>query len=179
MTNTGETGTAMLDGRRFGIVLFLLALLFSGRAAAEGVSVGLSLEFIDQASTEAVDGGFGLQAGYEFRATENWDYGVEFHYFDGWTKESELNDEFDLMFRSFGLSATARPHNWPLTFRAGVVNASYKTIYTSQSDTGYSYGFGLVIGEGNVRLHLLDYDRYKIGSESFNSYAISLMLFGY
>jgi len=166
------------QARVFGVVLFVLVALLPGRVAAQGVSVGLSLEFIDQASTEALDGGFGLQAGYEFRASEHWDYGLEFHYFDGWTKESELVDEFDLSFRSYGLSATARPHNWPIMFRAGLVNAKYKTIYTSQSDTGYSYGFGIVIGDDKLRLHLLDYDRYEIGSETFNSYALSLVLFG-
>jgi hypothetical protein len=98
-----------------------------------------------------------------------------------------------MAFRSNALYLTARPRHealrW-LQLKAGVVNANYKIAeYDSATgtvvvrsdrsgETGLALGLGLVFGSDKVRFHLLDYQRYSFGGESFDALSISLMVLG-
>jgi hypothetical protein len=162
--------------------LTVLILIFSSPVYAGSLILGLNLEFIDgQFDEEAFDGGFGIQAGYEFKETKNWQYGFLFEYLDGWNSEKNLTYKGEMMYKSKSLFATARPRDWPLVFKAGIVNADYKVVlqdntinYRSVSDTGYAYGIGLSFGNENYRVNVLDVKKIHIGNDSFLSYGITL-----
>jgi len=162
------------------LLLTLLATLFSP-AFAGSIILGVNLEFVDgRFNDEAFDGGWGLHLGYEFKEWKKWQFGAMFEYMDGWYDPEDLEIAGEMMYDS------ARPTNWPLLFKAGIVDADYRVLqqdftqdFRDVSDTGYAYGVALVFGNENFRLDLLDIKRIKIGSDTFTSYGISLgVLFG-
>ena len=165
----------------------MLLLFLSNPACSGTVILGLNLEFIDSRfNDEGFDGGFGIHAGYEFKEWKGWRFGGLFEFMNGWNNEDDLTTAGEMMYESKSLFATARPNNWIIMFKAGVVDADYKILeetltqnFREVSDTGYAYGIALVIGGDTLRLELLDYKRVKIGSDSFDSIGISLgVLFG-
>jgi hypothetical protein len=162
-------------------------VLICNRADAGAFILGLNLEFIDSRfNDEGFDGGLGLHAGYEFKDWHNWHFGGLFEYMNGWYSKDELESVGEMKYDSKSLYATARPHNWPLMLKAGVVDADYSVLlddtsrkFRDVSNTGYAYGISLVIGNERFRLDLLDYKRVKVGHDTFDSYGISLgILFG-
>jgi hypothetical protein len=168
-------------------LLFMLLSAITSPVYAGAIILGLNLEFIDaRFNEEGFDGGFGLHAGYEFKEWHDWNFGGLFEYMNGWYNREDLEIAGEMMYDSKSLFATARPRNWPLMFKAGVVDADYKVLqqdmtqnFREVSATGYAYGVSLVLGNKNFRLDLLDYKRVKIGSDSFDSFGISLgILFG-
>lgn len=152
----------------------LLALALSPQLKAGDLDLGLGLAFIDSSGGDALDLGWDLQLGYEFWQQEAWNIGLQLQLTRGITAESEVDDENDLYYSSNALYLTARPENWWLHFKAGVVQADYRMMTTGGSHTGYGLGAGLVIGSDNFRVHLLDYQRVRLGSESFDLYTISI-----
>jgi len=84
-----------------------------------------------------------------------------------------------MVFDSQAIYVTARPKNWFLHFKAGVVKADYKTAVEDINDTGLALGVSLVLGSGTLRFHLLDYQHYKIGGDSFNSVSVSVAVLLY
>lgn len=172
-------------GLRCGLLLLLVTVytpIYAG-----GLLLGADLKFVDgDFSDEAFDGGLAMQVGYEFNEQGNWKYGILFETLNLWNDEEDLVRAGEMMYDSKSLFATARPTNWPIIFKAGIVNADYKILlqdytqnYRDESNTGYAYGIGLVTGSETFRFNLLDYKRIKIGGESFTSYGISVLIFAY
>ena len=156
-------------------------------AMAGAIILGINLEFVEaRFNDEGFDGGLGIHAGYEFAQWKNWHFGGLFEYMDGWYNQEDLDTAGEMMYKSKSLYATARPHKWPLVFKAGIVKADYKVLledmtqnFRDVSDTGYAYGIALALGNENFRLDVIDIKRIHIGDDSFNSYGISLaILFG-
>ena len=164
--------------------LCLLLNLFS-EARAGGLDLGVGLGFVDAADADGFDGGWDLQAGYEIKKTELWNFGAQVHVISGWTTRSDVNEDKEygetdstaMAFDSQAVYLTARPENWWVQFRAGLVHASYYTVEQDEDGFGVAAGVGLVIGSDKIRLHLLDFDRYQIGSDGFNIYSISIGIF--
>lgn len=172
---------------RFKNLLFMLFLVVCPPVYSGAIILGLNLEFIDsRLNEEGFDGGFGLHAGYEFKDWHRWHFGGLFEYMNGWYNRDDLSTAGEMMYDSKSLYATARPHDWPLMFKAGIVDADYSILqedmtqnFREVSDTGYAYGISLVFGNESFRIDLLDYKRVKIGNDSFDSFGISLgILFG-
>lgn len=167
--------------------LVLLCLLTAAPALAEGFDLGVGLGFVNH--RHGFDGGWDVQVGYEFKQTERFNIGAQWQMLRGWTSEDSLGTEEGMSFRSNALYLTARPTHrgfrW-LQFKAGVIHADIKIAefdYTAggvriRSDqngsTGVGAGLGVVLGSDSLRLHLLDYQRYLIGGESFDAFGISL-----
>jgi hypothetical protein len=156
---------------------------------AEGVDIGAGFGLVSQ--QHGFEGGWDIQAGYEFKETEHFSLGAQWQWYKGWTSESRLGDVEGMAFSSNALYLTARPRHealrW-LQFKAGVVNANYKiaeydgaagtvVVRSDRSgETGLALGLGLVIGSDKVRLHLLDYQRYSFAGESFDAFGISMVV---
>ncbi len=160
-------------------------------ALAEGVEIGAGFGIISH--QQALEGGWDIQVGYEFKEREHFSLGVQWQWYKGWTSESRVGEEEGMAFRSNALYLTARPKHeslrW-LQFKAGVVNANYKIAeYDSNAgavvvrsdrsgETGLALGLGLVFGSDAVRFHLFDYQRYSFAGESFDAFSISLTVLG-
>jgi len=177
----------LMENLRVKNLFVMLFAVFASPLYAGAIILGLNLEFIDaRFNEEGFDGGYGIHAGYEFKEWESWHFGGLFEYMNGWYNREDLEIAGEMMYESKSLYATARPRNWPLMFKAGVVDADYNILrqdatqdFREVSGTGYAYGAALVIGNEYFRLDLLDYKRVKIGSDSFDSFGISLgVLFG-
>lgn len=163
----------------------MLLLLLSNPAYSGAVLLGLNLEVVESRFTEeGIDFGFGVHGGYEFKDFHNWHFGALFEFMNGVLEKDDLTNDGEMNFKSKSLFATARPRDWPIIFKVGVVDADY-TILTDSvtqnfrevSDTGYAYGVALSFGGDAFRLDLLDYKRIKIGNDSFDSYGISIFVF--
>lgn len=172
----------------FKFVVLLIMLLVLGcvsiRASADNgaVILGLNLEFTDgEFSDEAFDGGWGIHMGYEFKSWKRWKFGGLFEYMNGWYAKEDLEVAGEMKYDSKSLYATARPENWPIMFKAGIVDADYSVLrqtgtrdFRDESDIGYGYGVALVLGSEQIRVDLLDVKRIKIGSDTFTSYGITI-----
>jgi hypothetical protein len=168
-------------------LLFMLFSVITSPANCGAIILGLNLEFIDaRFNEEGFDGGFGLHAGYEFKDWKSWHFGGLFEYMNGWYNREDLESAGEMMYDSKSLYATARPRNWPLMFKAGIVDADYNVLQQDMTqdfrevhETGYGYGVSLVFGNDKFRIDLLDYKRVRIGSDAFDSFGISLgVIFG-
>lgn len=168
-------------------LLFTTLLAICKPALSGAIIIGLNLEFVDaRFNDEGFDGGLGVHAGYEFKEWKSWHFGGLFEYMNGWYTEEDLVVAGEMMYESKSLYATARPRNWPLVLKAGIVDADYRVLEESMtqnfrdgSGTGYAYGIALALGNENFRLDVIDIKRIHIGGDSFNSYGISLgILFG-
>lgn len=170
------------------LMFSLLFLIFNSfyEARAGGFDIGAGLGFADSGNTEALDGGWDLQVGYEMIETEDWNFGAQFHLIKGFTSEGDVKEERLLYsgsdntdstimaFDSQALYLTARPDNWWLQFKAGIVHGDYHTVDKDASKMGAALGLGIVVGSEDFRLHLLDFHRYQFGGDSFNVYSISI-----
>ena len=121
------------------LVCIALSLILSSfsEIRAEGLDFGFGVGFVDSDNTEAFDGGLDLQVGYEMIETEDWNFGAQLHLIKGVTSESDVEDErlvysgYDttdstvMAFDSQAFYLTARPENWLLQFKAGIVHADY------------------------------------------------------
>jgi hypothetical protein len=167
---------------RFVLIALFLTFGTCFSAWAGSFNAGVGLGFADSRQTEGFDGGWDLQFGYEMNTTQHWDFGAQFHLIRGWTTKGDVNEEKAygyedstvMAFNSEALYLTARPKNWWILFKAGLVHADYHTVTKDVSDTGLALGVGIVLGSDLLRLHLIDYHRYIIGSEHFDIYTIAI-----
>lgn len=165
-------------------VFFIILMGICSPAFSGSVILGVNLDFVDgKFSDEASDLGLGIHVGYEFQEWKNWQFGALFEYLDGWNNQEDLNITGEMMYDSKSLYATARPNNWPIMFKAGIVDADYKVLQQDitknlreVSDTGFAYGGSLVLGFENFRIDILDVKRIKIGSDTFTSYGITIVI---
>jgi hypothetical protein len=163
-------------------VLFIILMGIWCPAFSGSIILGANLDIVDgRFSDEANDLGLGFHAGYEFQEWKNWQFGALFEYLDGWNDQENLNITGDMMYDSKSLYATARPNNWPIMFKVGIVDADYKVLQQTVpqdirevSDTGYGYGVSLVLGSETFRFEILDVKRIKIGSDTFTTYGITV-----
>ena len=88
--------------------------------------------------------------------------------------EDDVDNEGALKYSSNALYFTARPENWWVQFKGGVVQVEYQTLVKNENNTGYGLGMGVVLDYGNFRIHLIDYQRLTFGSDSFNVYTMSI-----
>jgi len=161
--------------------LFAAALLLgfslayiSQHARADSFDFGAGFGFADSPSSGAFEGGWDVIAGYEKHAPDGWNIGAQLHYIKGWTDKNSDFIDTRMYFQSTALYLTARPENWWLQLSGGVVSAEYKSLAMAGSGTGLAVGAGVVLGDGNLRLHVLDYHRYMIEGQIFNVYSISI-----
>lgn len=168
------------------ILPLILLLALSHPAYAGAIIIGINLDFIQSRfSDEGFDGGLGVHAGYEFKDLKDWHFGGLIEVLNGWNTQENLYTAGEMMYRSRSLFATARPSDWPIMFKAGLVDAEYKVLEESiagkylreENSTGYAYGVALVLGNDNFRLNALDYKRIKIGSDTFEAFGITLRVF--
>jgi hypothetical protein len=171
----------------FSLALILCLALGPGLSPswAGSVDVGLGLGFANSNDSAGFEGGWDLMGGYEWRATQDWNLGGQLHLIRGWTDKSMFNEypsDTIMYFKSAALQATARPkHEWLgwLQFKAGLVNADFKTLEMEGSGTGLAMGAGIVIGGDTLRLHLLDVEQYWVGGHRFTTVTISVgVVFG-
>lgn len=156
-------------------LLMNLALLCdSQQAVADSFDFGAGYGFADSPATGAFEGGWDVIAGYEKHASAGWNIGAQLHYIKGWTDKNSDFIDTRMYFQSTALYVTARPENWWLQFSGGLVSAEYKSLMMTGSGTGFAAGAGVVLGDGNLRLHLLDYHRYMLEGQIFNVYSISI-----
>ena len=160
-------------------------LIFLEQANAEGLSLGVNLEFVEPTSSgfaeDQLDGGIGFHIGYEFKKWKNWNLGVQYEQLDGWNKPEQMYHAGEFLYSSKSILATARPTDWFVMFKAGLVNANYKVllqnytqIFREVNDTGYALGLAFVLGDENFRLEFLDFKHINIGGKSFNSIGITV-----
>jgi len=158
----------------------------SPQRGAVSFNFGLGLAFADLWPDNSTIG-WDVLAGFEKTAPNGWDFGAQVHVLNG--------SLFDTSLHTMALFATVRPGNewlrW-LQFKAGVVDADYSDTssvqqppyyyYVNQtttwSGTGEAVGVGIVVGEGSLRWHLLDIERYSVAGHSFNVYSISIAIIG-
>lgn len=165
------------------VVGFCLYLLYWPLQAGP-ITLGLNLEFVDAGvNDESMDGGLGIQLGYEFSNMRDWQIGLLLERMESWTSQADLQLAGEMMYQSTSLFATARPHDWPLIFKVGLVDAEYRILlqdftqnYHYANNLGYAYGVGLTYGNENFRVNLLDYKHIQIGSDSFNSIGITIAI---
>lgn len=163
----------------------ILLLLLSNPVYSGAIILGLNIEAVESRFTEeGFDFGLGIHGGYEFKDFKSWHFGGLFEYMNGILDEDDMDTAGEMTYKSKSLYATARPSNWPIMFKVGVVSADYKILqedmtqnFREVNDTGYAYGVALVFGSEAFRLNLLDFKRVKIGNDSFDSYGISIAVF--
>ena len=168
-------------------VVLMILMGIHNPAYSGALIIGVNLEFVEAGFSDlSYDGGLGFQVGYEFQEWKKWQFGGLFEYFDNWNKQEDLTSAGEMTFDSYSLYATARPKNWPIMFKAGIVNAEYNVLlqeYTQNfrevRDTGYGYGVALVFGDKYLRYNLLEVKRIKIGSDTFTSYGITISILGH
>lgn len=147
---------------------------------------GLGLAFADLWPDNSTIG-WDILAGIEKTVPSGWNFGGQVHLLNGSFADTNLH--------TMALFATARPGKewlqW-LQLKAGIVDADYSdttsvpqppyNYYVNQtttwSGTGEAIGAGIVLGDGNLRFHLLDIERYSVAGHSFNVYSISIAIIG-
>lgn len=159
-----------------GTVISLSMMFSPHQLLATPLDFGVALEFVEATDTKSFEGGMGIQLGIELKETDNWHYGAQLHYFDGWTKAEKVISDTDMSFSSYSIYATAKNNNLPMIFRAGIIKADYRVPGGVYDDTGVALGFSWVLGYGNLRFHILDYQHYDFNGKSFNSVGLSILL---
>jgi hypothetical protein len=155
-------------------VLLLVAVNID--ANAEEVDFGIGLSFVSMGSEYGLDSGFDAQLGYEVVRRGPLNMGAQLHLTRSLSTQSDEYAEGDLNYSSTGLYLTARPHNWWLQFKAGAVKADYATFDRDESRWGYGLGAGIVMDYTGVKVHLLDYQHFAFGKDSFDAYTISFIV---
>ncbi|TNF35361.1 MAG: hypothetical protein EP315_05995 [Gammaproteobacteria bacterium] len=171
------------------ISLLIMAFLSCPiQAQAEGLSLGVNLEFVEpQTNTfleDELEGGLGFHLGYEFSSWKDWNLGVQYEYLNGWNDVGDMYWAGEFKYDSKSLLLTARPGSWPLMLKVGFVDAEYGVLLQDGAqnlhivnDTGSLIGVSLVFGDDRFRLEILDYKRIKLGNERFNSFGLTLTVF--
>lgn len=158
------------------LLIFLFLIAATPQIYAEPFDIGLGFSYIDAAQGDGFSGGWDLQLGYEFAHPEGWNIGGQIQATQGLTKKSDFVDQSDLAYSSTALYFTARPDNWWLYFKGGIVDADFQTLNDNQHTAGVGAGAGIVYNLNGFRVHLLDYQRVIVGNKSFNIYTISITL---
>ena len=166
------------------IFVLIFLICFAHPVWAGPFNFGVGFELVDATNFDGDDFGWSFQLGYEIKETKHWNIGLEVDLFNSVTDENDINeyhyaDSSCMVFDSQAIYVTARPKNWFLHFKAGVVKADYKTATKDIDDTGLALGLSLVLGSGKLRLHLLDYQHYEIGGDRFNSISVSVAVLLY
>lgn len=138
------------------------------------LDLGLGLSVIESTKGDAFEIGWDFQAGYEFLEYDSWNFGTQIQLARGLIARADVDIEGDLYYSSNALYFTARPENWWVQFKGGVVQAEYQTFVKDVSNTGYGLGMGVVLDYGDFRIHLIDYQRLTFGSDSFDVYTMSI-----
>ncbi|HEY0719980.1 MAG TPA: hypothetical protein VGE50_01875 [Gammaproteobacteria bacterium] len=159
---------------RWRALLFGALLLQASGAQAANLDIGLGLSFVDDIHSDALAGAWDLQVGYEFEHVPGWAIGGQLQVTQAMNPQSQPSSEKDMVYSSAGLYLTASPNKSWLYFKGGIVDSRYETIAHDQHTAGVGMGAGIVLDYPQVRLHVLDFQRLMIGSESFNMYTISL-----
>lgn len=141
---------------------------------ASSFNFGVGQSIIDGVHSEAAGSGWDVQVGYAFARKRAWDFGLQLQITRQENSDTEFTSPSDLAFSSNALYLSARPSDWWLYFKGGVVHVDYRTLAKAQEDVGLGLGAGITYGSGDIRLHLLDYQRISVGDDSFNMYTISL-----
>lgn len=162
--------------RPLSATLLIAGWCWAGAVHAQGFDFGVGLGFVDAQNSAAFEGGWDFTMGYEFAERDDWQFGGQLHLIQGWTAASELTDETSMAFRSYAAYLTARPSDLWLQVRAGLVDTDYTTLTETHRGTGLAVGLGIVLGSGNVRLHLFDVNHYMIDGRRFNTFSFSLLL---
>ena len=169
------------------LALFLTLSSFC-EARAEGFDIGVGFMYVDSPSQEDVsDLGWDVQIGYEMAEVEKWNFGAQLHLLKGWTSKGDVNEDKELgiedsammAYDSQALYLTARPKDWWLQFKLGVVHADYYTVHKDESNVGMAFGVGLVVPSEMIQVHMLDFHHYQVSGESFNVYTISMLVLFY
>lgn len=170
---------------RMAIAAGVLLISSGGAVRAEGFDLGLGLGFADH--RQGLEGGWDVQLGGEFQQTEDFNLGVQWHHLNGISSVDAQRGQDGMEFDSHAFFLTMRPRSldW-LQLKAGVVSADYKIveirdfrrpdISQRQGATGFATGLGLVFGSEHFRVHLLDYEHYKIGREKFTVWSFSALI---
>lgn len=169
------------------IILLFFLLTASPNLVAGTINIGLGVGFADGANFSGFEVGGDYQVGYEFdrsgragedfNETKNWHYGAQLQILDGSAEPSDIMPGDLLMaFDALALYATARPPDWPLLLKAGVVHANYTTGVKTVSATGIVFGFGLDLKFGDIRLNAINYRRYYIGPDVINVFSLSIFI---
>ena len=166
------------------IFVLIFAICFAHPVWAGSFNFGLGFELVGATNFDGDDFGLSLQLGYEIKETKHWNIGLEVDLFNGVTDENDINDYYYadsscMVFDSQAIYVTARPKNWFLHFKAGIVKADYTTATKDIDDIGLALGLSLVFGSGKLRFHLLDYQHYNIGGDRFNSISVSVAVLLY
>jgi hypothetical protein len=157
------------------LVLSIVLVCGSRQAWAGSFDFGVGLGFADSAESDDFAGGWNVIAGYEQNYADGWNFGAQMHFIKGWTDKGSVEGDTSMYYRSTALYATARPDNGWLQFSGGVVAADYKSLTMEDSGAGFAAGAGIVLGNENFRLHLLDIHRYMIEGQGFNIYSLSMI----
>jgi hypothetical protein len=165
------------------IFVLLFSIYFAHPVWAGSVNFGVGFELVDATNFDGDDFGLSLQLGYEIKETKHWNIGLEVDLFNGVTDENDINEYYDtesscMVFDSQAIYVTARPKDWFLHFKAGIVKADYKTATKDIDDTGLALGLSLVFGSGKLRFHFLDHQHYEINGDRFNSISVSIVIIG-
>jgi hypothetical protein len=163
--------------------LFLLLCTFS-EAGAEVFDVGVGVGVAGSGTPDLYDGVWDLQLGYEMETSKEWNFGAQLHLVKGWTSKSDVDEERAhgeeastvTAFDSQALYLTARPEDWWLQFKAGIVHTDYHTVDKDESGVGAAVGIGLVVPSDFIQVHILDYHRYQVGGESFDVLSASVLI---
>lgn len=172
------------------LICFALVLILSSfsEARAEGFDVGVGFMYVNSPSQEnESDLGWDLQLGYEMPEVVEWNFGAQMHLLKGWTSKGDVNEDKALgiedstmmAYDSQALYLTARPKEWWLQFKLGVVHTDYYTVHKDESDVGMAFGVGLVVPSEMIQVHMLDFHHYQVSGESFNVYTVSMLVLFY
>ena len=90
--NSSKIAMSILNHSLIKSFVLFISLLFVNSSYAGAIILGLNLEFTDgEFNEEAFDGGWGIHAGYEFKAWKKWQFGAMFEYMNGWNAKEDLN----------------------------------------------------------------------------------------
>lgn len=150
-----------------------MLLVWGSSSHAADVDIGAGISFIDRSSGNGFDSGWDVQLGYELAHSRALNMGAQLHLTRGTKSGSSMSTGDEMNYSSNALYLTARPHNWWLQFKGGAVQADFSSASGENSHTGYGVGMGIVVDFYGVNMHILDYQRFVFGNESFNLYTIS------
>ena len=135
---------------------------------------GLGIDIVRRKNTDDIGVGYTILLGKEIYDTESWVVGAQ-----GLILRGLTDPEFE--FNTTALYVTARPKAVSfLQFKVGLANSSLASSEfgsSSKRDSGteLAYGVGIVTGNRGWRIHWLDYEIYKVGTEKIENFSIGLI----
>lgn len=154
-------------------VWLMLCLSVAPQVAAGPVNFGVGQSIIETAHSDAVGSGWDVQLGYVFTRKRAWDFGLQLQLTRQGDRDGEFASAADQAFAANAVYLSAQPDDWWLYFKGGVVHLDYRALDTDYEELGVGLGMGITYGTGDIRLHLLDYQRLRVGGDDFNVYTIS------